>query len=612
MTRQRPSFAAASCLAIAVSLLSAALAGEPTVRALDTTLDVAPREPITVVGTRFMHRGAPYRFVGANVAIMHGPRHRAALEATLDAVRADGLGVVRVWALGERPADAPSWAREYAFRLGPEGWVEESFVHLDRVLAAARARDLRVIVVLGNRWADYGGAPQYLAWEGATTPLDPAGAPSILALPRFLADPAHREQYRAHLRRVVSRTSSITGVAYRDDPTIFSWELVNEIDAPPRAERALVDWTREMATEIHALDPHHLVGAGHIGYSTQAQRRGWLAVHRLPEIDYADAHAYPTHYDRVRNPRELDDFVDDAVQLAHHVLHKPFVWGEFGFTTRARTHLGLRRALWWERFLARSELDGVDGALAWIYATSTERPHDHGLDVDGSEVARTADVRRVLSRFARRWSRSGPRARNPRLSAARGEAPLWRTHRTLRGHAAPRAPVREPSGLLWSIDPHDFQSVTAESAGVWDSAVLAHVYASGTASLRYTLRGPRAEEPPHGVVSLRMRASSELPGEGEGRTQQDTSEILVTLDGLPMGRVTVPPDDGLGAWVELTSDDDAIVRRLAQPGVHTLELTVPPGEHANGLCLYGDAGTDRVLPPDVGVLPGRLELRLAR
>ncbi|MFO0711795.1 MAG: hypothetical protein U0353_18225 [Sandaracinus sp.] len=569
---------------------------------------------VRVDGDHFVLEGAPFRFVGANVAIMHGPRHRAAVEATLDAARADGLSVVRVWALGEQPADAEPWARDYAFRIGPEGWVEESFVHLDHVLAAARARGLRVIVVLGNRWADYGGVPQYLAWAGASTPRDPAGAPSILALPTFLGDPAIRAQYRAHLERVVSRVNSVTGVAYRDDPTLFAWELVNEIDAPPRSRSLLLAWVREMSAAVRAIDPHHLVGAGHIGYVTRAQRETWLAVHRLPEIDYADAHAYPTSYERVRTLGELDDFVDDPVQLAHHVLHKPFVWGEVGFSTRRRVHAGLRRARWWERFFERSSADRVDGALAWIYATSTERPHDHGLDVDGPDVERTTDVRRVLARFARRWRAVDARVSNPRLSEAQGEAPLWDTMRIWRGRARPihaeREAVPDPARVarVWRIDPRHFVRARAEWAGRWDDAPIPHVYASGAMELHYGLVAPRLGARRPARLVLRARASSELPGRGEGRTDEDGSELVVLLDGVELGRTAVVADDGVGAWIEVATEEPALLQRLTRPGSHELTLRVPEGERANGLCVYGAASEGAAIPGDTGPISVRLEL----
>ncbi len=71
--------------------------------------DIEPADDfIRVEGAQFVLRGAPLHFLGANVAVMHGQAHRAAMECVLDAVRDEGLTVVRVWALGERASDAPS------------------------------------------------------------------------------------------------------------------------------------------------------------------------------------------------------------------------------------------------------------------------------------------------------------------------------------------------------------------------------------------------------------------------------------------------------------------------------------------------------------------------
>jgi mannan endo-1,4-beta-mannosidase len=576
-----------------------------------------PGSFVRVEGDRFVVGGRPFRFVGANASVMHGPRHRAALEATLDAVAADGLSVVRVWALGEQPADAEPWARDYAFRVGADGWVDSSFAHLDRVLAAAAARDLRVIVVLANRWADYGGAPRYLEWAGLPVPRELSGAPSIFGLPAFFEDTRARALYREHLERVVGHRSALTGIPYRDDPTILAWELINESDVAPRSRGTLLEWTGEMAARAHALDASHLVAAGHIGYSSSAQRQTWLAVQRLPGIDYADAHAYPTQYERVRSLAELDAFVDDHVQLAHHVAGKPFVWGELGFATTTRRHRGLPRTRWLERFLARSELDRADGALVWTYATAAERPHEHGIDVDGPEVTRTADVRRVLARFARRWRREAS-ARSPHLGPARGERPLWSTRRTIRGGVRAHAPTLGREGARWLVAPESFARLEGESAGRWGGAAIAHVYASGTGEIVYRLlASPRSARLARGRarIRVRVRASSELPGAGLaaagiGAGPDDASEISVLLDGHELGRVVVPPDDGVGAWVEVVSEDARALAVLARPGPHELRIRAPEGPRANGLCLYGAATGASPLPGAVGELPGRVEVLL--
>lgn len=568
-----------------------------------------PADPrfVRVEGGHFTLAGERFRFLGANASVMHGRVHRAALEPIFDAAVADGLRVVRVWALGERPDDAPTWTRDFAFRRGTDGWVEESFEHLDRVLEAARRRGLKVIVVLANRWGDYGGVPQYLEWTGLSA-LAQRALGQDQALARFFDDASARAEYLAHAARVVTRVNALTGVAYRDDPTIMAWELINESDIAPRGRDSLLNWTQESARAIHALDGAHLVAAGHIGYGRRAQRETWLAVQSLPEISYADAHAYPTRLPTARTLSTLDDFIDDHASLARNVIEKPMVWGEFGFTTAAETHLGIPRARWYERFLERAGLDDADGALVWLYTTSRDPPGDHGIFADEGATGAAVDLRETLRRQSARW-REAFAVPNPRV-LTRAEAPLWSTDQVLRPPGARVASARRVrGGVRWVIAPERFSEARAEAFGRWDGYAVMHLWGSGVASVSYTVRTPP------GVASasratLRARLSSELPGRGEGSTADDVSRVRVLVDDAVMGELVAPQDDGAGRWVELTSDAPAAVEALRRPGLHTLRLEVPEGPSANGLCVYGHATGREPPPPNTGALPGRVVLTL--
>lgn len=560
-------------------------------------------------GTRFVLAGAPFRFVGANVSVTHGPTQRAALDRVLDAVAEDGLRVVRVWALGEYPADAPPWARDYAWRLGPEGWVEETAIHLDRVLDAARARGLRVVLVLGNRWADYGGATRYLQWAGLRAP-DATGALSATELGGLFRDATAEGLYRAHVARVVGRVSSTTGRPYRDDPAVFAWELINESEALPRDRDALVAWTQTLARQVRALDPNHLVAAGHIGYRRAADRATWRMVQSLDAVDYADGHAYPAELGSVPGLAALDAYVDDHAQLARHVLAKPFVWGEFGFGTLSPTHRGLARTAWTARFLARSLEDGVAGALAWIYAPADPAPREHAVYVDGPQRASSLALRAALAHAAAQMHQADDTLRNPKLHPALGDAALWDTRRRVMGPGGAGA-----SGWLrgtvrgWTLRPESYAEAFAEGVGRWDRFAVMHVYGSGRTRFVYRLRArwPRRGA---GQVTVRFRASSELPGRGDGATADDASRVEVALDGVPLGAVEVPPDDGLGRWVSVHTRDVRAVAALGRAGVHTLTLTVPAGPRGNGLCLYGHPTGVEPVPPGAGPLPGRVEVTL--
>jgi hypothetical protein len=39
--------------------------------------------------------------------------------------------------------------------------------------------------------------------------------------------------FKDHIKTVINRVNTISGVAYKDDPTIMTWELSNEPQDPP-------------------------------------------------------------------------------------------------------------------------------------------------------------------------------------------------------------------------------------------------------------------------------------------------------------------------------------------------------------------------------------------
>lgn len=57
---------------------------------------------------------------------------------------------------------------------------------------------------------------QYAAWIGSDDPDS------------FFSSPEARSNYKEFLSFLTNRTNSATGVRYRDDPTIFSYNLMNE------------------------------------------------------------------------------------------------------------------------------------------------------------------------------------------------------------------------------------------------------------------------------------------------------------------------------------------------------------------------------------------------
>lgn len=55
-----------------------------------------------------------------------------------------------------------------------------------------------------------------------------------------------RQLYKAHTLAVMTRVNTVSGLAYRDDPAIFGWDIMNE----PRSVADLVVRARVAATGL--------------------------------------------------------------------------------------------------------------------------------------------------------------------------------------------------------------------------------------------------------------------------------------------------------------------------------------------------------------------------
>jgi mannan endo-1,4-beta-mannosidase len=534
---------------------------------------------VRVRGTEFVVGDQPFRFVGANIDPMHGDINRPRAAEIIKALPTDGLTVARVWVLGEGLPDATDWSRRFElFRAGPTDFIESSFALLDTVLAEAKKAGVRVILTLSNNWKDYGGAPMYLHWAGLSS--------EGLGLEEFYRNEKTRAFFRAHLLQVLARKNSLTGVRYVDDPTIFSWELMNESTVlTAEGQKARMAWIAEMAQLIKARDPNHLIAAGLLGYSMRAERAEWIRVHQLPEVDYCDSHLYMQNSEGGISLSRMQQFLDDRAQLAQFVIGKPLVIGEFGFRTDgAPTYLGLPRARWFRELLERLFRDHGSGALVWIYQPYHGKPRDFGIYIDRPD---TDDIRATLRRFAERLRQGYSAPPNPRLSAAAKDALLYDPLITLYGprplHTAWRR--RPANALELSIPVGEYRRARFERTGVWGGQPVAHAYGADAGEYTYRFAAPAAHPAPLAAVEIEARLSSEWPG--AVAPVDGGSLIALLLDGRRVAERQVIPDNGLGRRERFTITDSRLLSRLTA-GVHTLTFAVPEGPQAHGLCIYGE------------------------
>jgi len=485
---------------------------------------------VSVRGREFVIDGRAFRFVGANVAVMYSDEDRARMPETLQQAAANGVRVVRVWASGEGGAgdiksigtDARDWPRTHPFRFAPNEWNEEEFQHLDRVLAQAAREHLRVQLCLANWWRDTGGVTQYLAWAGirdAANESAPYGIDKERAV-AFYTNTETRRLYREHVARIVSRRNSVTGILYRDDPTILGYELMNEAQCPTGRDDERRAWLAEMSAYVKSLDPYHLVTPGTWGYRTAFERRAWLADHSLPTIDYCDVHNYPRDdldvY--VDSPVALQNFIDNRAAAAFSI-NKPLVLGEFGMAPEG--YLGFSQSEWYRAYFAAAARSAVSGAMFWILTPDPER--GYGITYT---TARDEAVRREIKQAAENLNAPGSvEPRSQLLYAGRHLIPRQFAFTRIADDPATQPTVDVRDGgktILYRFNPQSATRARFEKLGGGDG----YIWGAGAGFFEYTVPA-RDEVRAVGEIIVRAHLQPVPPHDAESRINSTRVTLFI-------------------------------------------------------------------------------------
>ncbi|TVU18764.1 hypothetical protein EJB05_34877, partial [Eragrostis curvula] len=135
---------------------------------------------------------------------------------------------------------------------------------LDFVVSEARDYKIRVILPLVDNWSDgYGGKAQYVKWArdaGINVTSNKDGDD-------FFTAQTIKGYYKNHIKNMLTRVNTYMNVMYKDDPTIFAWELINEPQCRSDPTGNTVQaWIEEMALHVKSIDPDHLLEVGPEGY----------------------------------------------------------------------------------------------------------------------------------------------------------------------------------------------------------------------------------------------------------------------------------------------------------------------------------------------------------
>ncbi|KAJ9562902.1 hypothetical protein OSB04_008062 [Centaurea solstitialis] len=275
-----------------------------------------------------------YWFMDHAVHDYSRPRIREMLQAAAKM----GLSVCRTWAFNDGDYNA--------LQISPGQFDERVFKALDYVIAEARQVGIRLLFSLVNNLQAYGGKTQYVKWAWDE------GVGLSASNDSFFFDPSIRLYFKNYVKTILLRKNTITGVVYRDDPTIFGWELINE----PRcitdtSGDTLQDWIEEMSSFIKSIDRKHMLTIGLEGFygpkspkKTTVNPEFWAADlgadfirNSAPStIDFASVHIYPDHWFKKKSLEGKLKFVGkwmrSHIEDGEQVLKKPVMFTEFGLS----------------------------------------------------------------------------------------------------------------------------------------------------------------------------------------------------------------------------------------------------------------------------------------
>ncbi|KPV90050.1 hypothetical protein AN395_03511 [Pseudoalteromonas sp. P1-30] len=271
---------------------------------------------ITVDGTKLMDGDEEFRFLSFNVPTLNYVEDEMAFETAnpyalpsefelhdlFKTVNQLGGRVIRSYTIPVRNNNFPD--ESITFVESPGVFNEEAFKAMDMAIALAGEYKVRLVVPLLNNWPWMGGRPNYADFRGKKSE-------------DFWTDRQLIEDFKATVNYVLNRTNTITGIKYKDDPTIMAWETGNELENP-------ASWAIEISRYIKSIDDNHLLIDGFNAIHLEKEDV-WVQQYSIdePTIDMVNTHHYEGSPDKMlKNIKKTVEMIGGK---------KPVFLGEFGF-----------------------------------------------------------------------------------------------------------------------------------------------------------------------------------------------------------------------------------------------------------------------------------------
>ena len=332
-------------------------------------------------GTELTLNGTPYKFSGANQYYLFYKSQKM-VDDVIEKAAAMGLNSIRTWGFCDGCTDKGG----FVFQKEAGVYDENTFKKMDYIIAKASKHSIRLVIPFVNNWDDMGGMSQYTKWSMGYQDHD-----------KFYTDPRSKEIYKNYVSYFLNRVNTITGIKYKEDPTILMWELTNEMrNRSDRSGSVVTAWVKEMADFVKSVDSNHLLSTGMEGFMAENlngdyahngfEGTDFVAAHSIDSIDVASIHLYPDHWGFSES--QSLDWIQEHIRKSKKIIGKPVYLGEFGLRDKSRRDVVY--ANWYE--LGKKE--NMDGIMFWILSG---RQDDGSLypDYDGFTVYYPEDTNTV-------------------------------------------------------------------------------------------------------------------------------------------------------------------------------------------------------------------------
>ena len=259
--------------------LSTAFVSVPVSKAAEGVQVVESDDFVTAEDGKFRLNGSDFYYAGTNCYYLNF-KPSEDVDTLLEEAADMGLTVIRTWGhldvgtistTGEVDKDGAPYfansvdggAKEKVYYQYFDGEKQEPVVNegeyglqkMDYVIAKAQEEGIKLILTFTNNWSPFGGMDQYVKWAGLEDHNE------------FYTNEKIKGWFKNYISTMLNHVNVYTGVAYKDDPTIFAWELANEPRSNDNlaANGTVYEWAKEMSEYVKEIDSNHMVAVGDEG-----------------------------------------------------------------------------------------------------------------------------------------------------------------------------------------------------------------------------------------------------------------------------------------------------------------------------------------------------------